>query len=71
MGRESIEDSRWNGRLSDFQTHFKIEGALEASSNASVLDIVQTTGIVPSTVFYILTQVLHLEFRNWRWVPTN
>jgi hypothetical protein len=71
MGRESVKDSKQNGRLADFQTHFKIEGALETSPNASVRDIVQITDIVPSTVFYVLTQVLHLEFCNWRWVPTN
>jgi hypothetical protein len=66
MGRESIKDPRRSGRPPDFQTHFRIEGALEASPNASVRDIAQTTGIAPSMVFYLLIQVLHLEFRNWR-----
>jgi hypothetical protein len=36
MGRESVEDSRRSGRPPDFQTHFRIDGALEASPNASV-----------------------------------
>jgi DNA-binding IclR family transcriptional regulator len=62
MGRESIEDSRCSGRPLDFQSHFRSEGALETSPNASVRDIAQTTGIAPSTVFYVLTQVLDLEF---------
>jgi histone-lysine N-methyltransferase SETMAR len=26
-------------------------------------------GYEPSTVFYILTQVLNLKFRHWRWLP--
>jgi hypothetical protein len=68
-GRESIEDWRRSGRPSDFQAHFRIDGALEASPNASVRDIAQTTSIAPSTIFYLLTQNLHLEFRNWRRVP--
>jgi hypothetical protein len=58
MARESVEDSRRNVRPPDFQIHFRIEGALEASLNASVWDIVQTTGIAPSIVFSVLTQVL-------------
>jgi hypothetical protein len=66
MGRESVEDSRRRERPPDFQTLFRIEKALEASPNASVRDIAQTIGIAPSTVFYLLTQVLHLEFPNWR-----
>jgi hypothetical protein len=68
MGRESVDNSRGSGRLPAFQTHFRIEGALEASPNASVRDIAQTTGIAASMVFNVLTQVLHLEFRNWRWI---
>jgi hypothetical protein len=67
MGRERVENSRRGGRLPDFQTHFRIEGALEASPNASVRDIAQTIGIAPSTVFCVLVQILHLEFRKWRW----
>jgi hypothetical protein len=66
MGQESVEDSRRSGRPPDFQTHFRIEGALEASPNVSVRDIAQTTSIAPSTVFYMLIQVLHLEFRDSR-----
>jgi hypothetical protein len=69
MGRENAEDSRLSGRPSGFQTHFRIKGALEASPNASVRDIAQTTSIAPTTVFYVLTQVLLLEFRNWRCTP--
>jgi hypothetical protein len=65
LGREGIDDSRRSGRRPDFQTHFRVEAALKASPNASVRDIAQTTGIAPSTVFSVLTQVLHLEFRNW------
>jgi hypothetical protein len=66
MTRESVEDSRRNERPPDFQTHFRIEGALEASPNASVGDIAQSIGIAPSIVFYVLAQLLRLEFRNWR-----
>jgi hypothetical protein len=64
--RESVENSKCSKRLSDFQTHFRIEGVLEVSFNASVPDIAQTTRIALSTVFYVLTQVLHLKFHNWR-----
>jgi hypothetical protein len=71
IGRESVEDSRRNGKPPDFQTRFRIEGALEASPNASVRDVAQTSGIAPSRIFYVLTQVLHLEFRNWRCVSRN
>jgi hypothetical protein len=67
MGRDSVEDSRRSGTPPYFQTHFRFEGALEASPNGSVRAIVQTIGIALSTVFYIVTQVLHMEFRNWRW----
>jgi hypothetical protein len=69
MGRERTEDSRGSVRPPDFQTHFRIEGALEASPNASVRDIAQTTDIAPSTVFCVFTQARHLECRNRRWVP--
>jgi hypothetical protein len=68
VGRESVEDSRRGGRAPNFEIHFRIEGAIEASPNTSVRDIAQTTGIAPSTVLHVLTQVLHLQFRNWRWV---
>jgi hypothetical protein len=71
MGREGIEDSRRSGSSPDLQTRLRIEGVLEASPNASVQDIVQTTAITSSTVFYVLTQVLQLEFCTWRWVPIN
>jgi hypothetical protein len=67
-GREIVEDSRWSGRLPNFQIQFGIDGVLKESPNASVWDIAQTTGTALSTVFYILIQVLHLEFRNWRWI---
>jgi hypothetical protein len=62
-GRESVSDPRRSGKPPDFQTHFRIEGALEASPNASVRHIPL------STVSYVFTQVLHLEFRNGTWVP--
>jgi hypothetical protein len=68
MGRESFEDWRNNARPPDFQAHFRIEGALEASPNASVREFAQTADIAPSTVFSVFTQVLHLEFRDWRWI---
>jgi hypothetical protein len=64
--RESLEDWKRSGRPPDFQTYFRIEGALEASPNALVRDIAQAIGGAPSTAFYILTQVPHLEFRNRR-----
>jgi hypothetical protein len=71
MGRESVEDLKRRERPPDFQTHFKIEGPIAASPNSSVRDFAQTTGIAPSTGFYVLTQVLHLEFRSWRRASTN
>jgi hypothetical protein len=71
MGRESAEDSRCSGRPTDFQTHFRIKGALEASPNVSVRDIVQNRDIAPSTGFYVLSQVLHLEFRKSRCIPSK
>jgi hypothetical protein len=46
MRRESIEDSRRSGRPPDFQTHFRIEGALEASPNASIRDIVRLPALL-------------------------
>jgi hypothetical protein len=67
--QESIEDSRRSGRPSDFQTRFRIEGALEGSPNPPVRDLAQTTSIAPSSVLYVLIQVLHLGFPNWRWTP--
>jgi hypothetical protein len=66
MGRESVEDSRYSGRLPDIQTPFRIDGALEASLNTSVRDIAETISLAPSTVFDVLTQVLHVELRDWR-----
>jgi hypothetical protein len=63
IGSESFEDCKRSERPPDFQAYFRIEGAREASLNASVRDIAQTTGIAPSIVFYVLTQVLHLEVR--------
>jgi hypothetical protein len=69
MGRESFEDSIRRGRPPDFQTYFRIEGALQALPNASVREIARTTGIASSTVFYVFIPVFCLEFRNWRWVP--
>jgi hypothetical protein len=69
MGRESVQDWSRRERPPDFQTHFRIERAVEVSPNASVQNMAQTTGIALSTVFYILARVLHLEFRNWRWAP--
>jgi hypothetical protein len=71
IGQESIKDSRRSRKLLDFQAHFRIEGALEASPNGSTRDLAQTISIAPSTIFYVLTEVLHLEFRTSRWVPTN
>jgi hypothetical protein len=71
LGRESAEDSNRSRRPADFETHFRIDEALEAPPNASVRDIAQTAGIAPTTAFYVPTQVFHLEFRNWRWVPAN
>jgi hypothetical protein len=34
MRRESVEESKGSGTSLDFQTHFRIEGALESSPNA-------------------------------------
>jgi hypothetical protein len=45
---------------------FKSKEQIEASLNASGRGIAQTAGIAPSTAFYILTQVLHLAFRDWK-----
>jgi hypothetical protein len=64
MGREGVEDWGRSERPSDFQTHFRIQGPFEESPNASVRDIAQTTGIAPTTVFYVLAPVLHPEFGN-------
>jgi hypothetical protein len=46
-----------------------VESALEAAPNGSVREIAEISGYEPSTVFFILTQVLLLEFSHWRWVP--
>jgi hypothetical protein len=46
IGREIVENSRRSGRPTDFQTHFRIEGALEAPLSASARDIAQNTDIV-------------------------
>jgi hypothetical protein len=66
MRREGVENSRRSGRPPDLQTRFRIDSALEASPNAPIQDIIQTADIVSSTVFSVLTQVLRLEFRDWR-----
>jgi hypothetical protein len=64
MGRESVLDLKRQEIPPDFQTHFRIEEVLEVSPNTSVQDIGQTAGIALSTVFYVLAQILHLEFRD-------
>jgi hypothetical protein len=47
MGRESVENSRRNGRPPDFQARFRIEGTLEASPSSSLQCIAEITGIAP------------------------
>ena len=71
MGRQDVEDSPKTGRPPDFGIRLRIESALAAFPNGSVRSIAELTGYEPSTVFYILTQVLHLKFRHWRWTPTH
>ena len=69
MGRQDVEDSPKTGRPPDFGIRLRIESALAAFPNGSVRSIAELTGYEPSTVFSILTQVLHLKFRHWRWTP--
>jgi hypothetical protein len=63
-----IRDKAEDRHISKSQGLFRIEGALEASPDTVLRDNVHATGITPSTVFYALTQVLHLEFCNWSWL---
>jgi histone-lysine N-methyltransferase SETMAR len=68
-GRKDVEDGPRTGRPPDFGIRLRIERALEDFPNGSVRTIAASTGYESSTVFYVLTQVLHLKFRHWRWIP--
>jgi hypothetical protein len=70
MGREYVEDSRKTGRPPDFNCHRRIRQALEERPIAVVRTLAKATRYAPSTVFFVLNEVLGLKFRHWRWVPT-
>jgi hypothetical protein len=68
-GREDVEGSPRNERQRDSEIRLRIERALEAFPNESVRTIDASMSHELLTVFYILTQILHLKFRDWRPVP--
>jgi len=68
-GREQVEDARRSGRPPDFICHSRIQAALEEMPNASVRQLAEISHYSPSTVFYVLTFVLRLKFRHWKWIP--
>jgi len=68
-GRTSVEDASRSGRPSDFLCHTRIQDAVEDCSVGSVRTISQMTGYSPSTVFYVLIEVLQLRYRLWKWIP--
>jgi hypothetical protein len=70
-GREDVDDSPRTGGSPNFGICFRIERGLKAFPNESVRTIATSTGSEPSTVFNILTQVVHLKSRHWRWITTH
>jgi hypothetical protein len=67
-GRQDVEDNQRPRRPTDFGIHLRVEQTFTAVPNDSVRSIAEITVCEPSTVFYLLTQVLDLTFRTWRWV---
>jgi hypothetical protein len=58
MGREYVEDTRRTGRPPDFNSHRRIREALEERPIAAVRTLAEATGYAPSTVFFVLNEVL-------------
>jgi hypothetical protein len=52
----------------EFTVQLRIQSALEEMPLVSVRCIAKVTHTSATTVFYILTEVLGLRFRHWRWV---
>jgi hypothetical protein len=61
-GRTDVEDGPRSGRPPDFARGVRIENALAELPNGSVRPIAEAAGYESSTVFHVLTQVLHLKF---------
>jgi hypothetical protein len=57
------------GRLLHFSVRLRIQSALEEMPLALVRCITEATYTPATTVFPILTEVVGLRFRHWRWVP--
>jgi hypothetical protein len=53
----------------DFIVQLRIQSELEEMALASVRCIAEATHTPAITLFYILTGVLGVRFRHWRWVP--
>jgi hypothetical protein len=68
--REQVEDAGRSTRSSDFVCHSKIQPAREEMPIVSVRQLAEIFHYSPSTVFYVLTFVLRLKFRYWKWIPT-
>jgi hypothetical protein len=69
--RQNVEDNPRPGRRRDFEIILHLEQTSAAFPNRSVRSIAEITEHELSTVFSILTQVLHLKFRPWLWVDTH
>jgi hypothetical protein len=70
MARKCIEDPRQTRQLQDFSCHFRIEKDLEDLLPASVRTIAEATGYIPSSIFFVLSEVMRLQCRHWRFLPT-
>jgi hypothetical protein len=64
-GRKDAEDSPRSGRPPDFGVRLRVERVFEAAPNGSSRSIAEITGHEPSTMFFILTQVLQFKFGYW------
>jgi hypothetical protein len=67
-GRKDAEDIHRDARLPNFGVRLHVERVLEECPNGSICRLADITGYEPSTVFSIMTQVVYLTFRHWRWV---
>jgi hypothetical protein len=68
-GREQVENAQWSGQQPDFICHSRIQASLEEMPNASFQSLSEISHYAPSIVFCVLTSVLRLKFRHWKWIP--
>jgi hypothetical protein len=66
MGGEYVEGARRTARPPDFNYHRRIRELFGERPIASIRTLEEATGYTPSTVFFVLSEVLGFEFRHWR-----